>query len=522
MLQNGCLSTLCRFKLALPKIGARESIMRKSLIVIICCLSACGSGTPTPTSPPTPVNVAPVFTSSSTASLVENTAGIVYQASATDANGDPITFSISGGVDAARFSISAAGALSISAAPNFDLPGDANKDNTYEVQIRASDGTLSATQDLRIAVTNSVEGIRVRRVSTIAPEPFFIAPHPTDPTRFLLGTHGGSLFLVRPAAGSGADLNGPSGGSGAGNQEMGLLGVAPLPDFATSGLVLVHRTRPDFSSEIIEFNINNRAQRQLMVIPHKASSSNNYGGWMAFGPDGYLYLLTGDGGGLGDPDNNAQNPNSLLGKVLRIKVDRTGGTITFVAAPGNPYIGGGGNPLVFALGLQNPRRACFDGNRLIITDLSEVAFEEINLLPLDQPGLNFGWPYLDGTTPYRDTAPAGLTPPVLVYPHNAGPWRANSDIGSIVGGFVYRGPIASLQGHYIFADYWFNDVYSVPVDSFIQGQTLPFTSVERRTADFKADGGRSLDQITGFGMDGLGNLYIMDLIGGEIYIVEPS
>lgn len=328
--------------------------------------------------------------------------------------------------------------------------------------------------------------------------------------------------MINPSvSGSLADLNGPSGGSGAGNQEMGLLAVAPLPNVATSGLVLVHRTRTDFASEIIEYNINTRVQRQLLLIPHRAASPNNYGGWMAFGPDGYLYVATGDGGGLGDPDNNAQNPNSLLGKILRIKVDRTGGNTTFSGAPGNPFIGGDGNPLVFALGLQNPRRASFDGNRLIITDLSEVTSEEVNLMPLDQPGLNFGWPYLDGTTTYKGTAPVGLTPPVLVYPHSAGPWRPESDIGSIVGGFVYSGPIVSLQGHYVFADYWFGDVYSIPVSSFKQGKTLPFSDVERRTADFAGAANSSLGQINGFGLDGAGKLYILAL-SGAIIVVEPN
>ncbi|MCW4460453.1 PQQ-dependent sugar dehydrogenase [Sphingomonas sp. BT-65] len=497
--------------------------MRNIALVVMLGLTACGGngggGTPTPT--PTPVNAAPVFTSAATASVAENGTGVQYQAAATDANGDAITFSIAGGADAARFGITTGGALSFSAIPNYDLPADANGDNIYEVQLRASDGTLSNTLNLQITVTNSVEGIRVRRILGALWEPFFAAPDPRDSGRLLLGSHGGRAYLIYPATGGRADYTGPSGGSGAGNQEMGLLAVAGFPNPASSRWIMVHRTQTDFSSEIIEFNIDTRIQRQIMVIPHRAGSPNNYGGWMAFGPDGFLYIATGDGGGLGDPDNNAQNPNSLLGKILRVKVEGTGGSTSFSPAPGNPFIGGGGNPFVFAMGLQNPRRAAFDGNRLIITDLSEVGFEEVNLMPLDQPGINFGWPYLDGTTAYKGTAPSGLTPPVLLYPHSAGPWRADSDIGSIVGGFVYRGPIASLQGHYVFADYWFENVYSIPVSSFVQGQTLPFTSVERRTADFRPDAGTSLQQITGFGMDGAGNLYVLDLLGGEIYIVEP-
>ncbi len=498
--------------------------MRKAAMVLALSLASCGSDssapTPAPTPTPTAVNVAPAFSSPVTASLVENSTAVAYQATASDANGDPITFVIAGGADTASFGISASGALRFVTPPNFDAPGDANRDNVYEVQLRASDGTLSSTLDLRLSVTNSDEGVGRRLVTMSVREPLVIAPIPGSTDRFFLGVSTGNLFNVDAVNGnSPADLNGPSGGSGAGNQEMGLLGVAALPDYATSRLIFVHRTRTDFASEIIEYNINTRVSRVLLTIPHRADNPFNYGGWMGFGPDGLLYVTTGDGGGLGDPDGNAQNPNSLLGKVLRIRVDRTGGTTRFLGAPGNPYLNGGGNPFVFALGLQNPRRASFDGNRLIIAELSEVDNEELNLLPLDQPGLNFGWPYLDGVAPYRGSIPAGLalTPPALVYPHSAGPWRPNSVIGSILGGHVYNGPIASLQGQYLFADYWFGNVYTIPASSLVQGRTLTFSSVERRTADFRLEGA----QIAGFGQDGAGRSYVVTL-AGPIYSIEPS
>lgn len=149
-------------------------------------------------------------------------------------------------------------------------------------------------------------------------------------------------------------------------------------------------------------------------------------------------------------------------------------------------------------------------------------------MPLDQLGINFGWPYREGTAPIKGTAPAGLTAPVFLYPHSAGPRRANSIIGSMVGGFVYRGPIASLQGHFVFADYLFGNIYSVPVSSLVQGQILPFTSAERRTLDFAPAAGQTLDGVSSFGMDSNGNLYILDYftssgsIFGEVFVVEPG
>lgn len=160
--------------------------MRRTVFTLALILGACGSDQPAPTpSPaPAPVNVAPAFTSGSAVSIVEDTAATAYQATASDANGDAITFSITGGADAARFSMSAQGALSFSSPPNFDRPEDANRDNVHQVQIRASDGTLSSTLDLPLTVTNSTEGIRVRIVSNLVREPFFIAPHPSDNTRF--------------------------------------------------------------------------------------------------------------------------------------------------------------------------------------------------------------------------------------------------------------------------------------------------------------------------------------------------
>ncbi|MCW4463734.1 PQQ-dependent sugar dehydrogenase [Sphingomonas sp. BT-65] len=518
-------SALCSDKTgwscALQRLGAVQ--LRTSIFALATLLSlaACdspgsggGGGTPTPTPTPTP-NSAPIFTSATTASILENNTG-TYAAVATDPNGDPITYTISGGNDAARFSITPGGGVNFVAAPNYDLPGDSNRDNIYEVQVRASDGTLASTLDVRIAVANSTEGIVVvnNNWAFFHRKPLLLVSHPAANNAFFIGGKDGTVWQHRTNSDEGGGSFLPAGGSGDGEEEMGQLGFVPLFNYATSGFALQHRTLPDHSSEIVEVNRDGRAPRRLMLIPRQLQSPINYAGWMAFGPDGYLYVGTGDGGGTGDPFDNAQNPNSLLGKILRIQVDRSSGTTVFAPAPGNPFIGGGGNPYVFAMGLRNPRRASFDGNRLIIAEVSESVADEINVMPIDQPGMNFGWPFLQGTTPYKGVAPTGLTAPVLLYPHTAGR-RANSILGSILGGVVYRGPIASLNGHYVFADYLLGNVYSIPASQLVLGQTLPFTSVENRTLDFaipqqSTEAPYFLEEISSFGLTLSGDLYLLD------------
>lgn len=177
---------------------------------------------------------------------------------------------------------------------------------------------------------------------------------------------------------------------------------------------------------------------------------------------------------------------------------------------------GGGDPYVFALGLRNPFRNSFDGNRIIIADVGQSAIEELDLARTDQPGLNFGWRFLEGTQPFSGTAPAGLTAPVSQYGHGSGPREG----GSIIGGYVYRGPITSLQGAYVFGDFISGNIWTLPAASLVQGSLFPASSYERRNQDFTPDAG-TIDQLVSFGLDGVGNLYIVD-IAGEIFEVVPA
>lgn len=494
--------------------------MRVWLAIGTCLLAAaCGDSDTGGTPPPNTPNAPPSFTSAATANVVENVSA-AYQAVATDPQGTAITYSISGGADAARFAITPAGALTFVATPNFEAPADADANNVYLVQLNASDGSLTSTLELAVTVTNSREGIAVRRVATTFDQPLAIAPVPGDDTRVFVATKTGRVWRLRPENGEmifGFDVENIST-----DGERGLLGVAGAPDYGTTGEVLVYVTNRDGSNSIRRcFTSDLPAQRgcreTILTIPNLGLTIHN-GGWLAFGPDGYLYASTGDGGPDGD---TAQDVNSRLGKILRLarNPDPFAGASPqyYIPAPGNPFAAGGGDPYVFALGLRNPFRNSFapDG-RLVIGDVGENRVEEVNVLRTDQPGVNFGWPYFEGSLPYRGTAPAGLTPPVTEYVHGTGPKEGNS----VIGGYVYRGPVTSLRGLYVFADFVSGNIWTLPYSALAPGTSFAAAGYERRNLDFTPDI-NTFENISALGEDNLGNLYIADF-NGSIYMVTPG
>lgn len=497
----------------------RRAVLFGPVLLITACSgggSGGGGGTPTPT-PNTP----PTFTSAATASVVENVA-LAYQATASDAQGNPITFSIAGGADATRFTISAAGALNFAAAPNFEAPADADGDNVYRVQLSASDGSASSTLDLAVTVANSREGIAVKRIATGLNQPTYVTGIPGSSDVYVLEKTG-NVYRLTPSTGARTLLF--TVGDLSTDGERGLLGMALLPNPLNADRFMIFCTAANGDIELRQYVFRAAgfppAVLAKMVIAHRGANNHN-GGWMGFGPDGYLYVGVGDGGGVGDPENDAQNPYSQLGKILRINVlpdPYAGAGLIFFAPPmSNPFIfGAGGDPYVFALGLRNPYRASFgpDG-RLYIADVGQGAVEEIDVLRPDQPALNFGWHFLEGTQPYTGTAPAGLTAPVSQYGHGTGPREGRS----IIGGYVYRGPVTSLQGQYVFGDYVSGNIWTLPAASLVQGQLFPAASYERRNLDFTPDAG-SITSLVSFGEDAAGNLFLID-ITGSIFMVQPG
>lgn len=478
-------------------------------LVLMSCGGGGGGGGGGGTPPA--ANTPPTFTSLQTASIAENTAG-AYQATASDANGDALTFAIDGGADAARFSITTAGALRFNEAPDYDLASDADGNNVYAVQLRVSDGQASATQAVNITVTNSREGIAVARVGTGFNQPLYVAPIPGSSNIYVV-EKGGNVYRFDPANGGRTlvlDITDIST-----NGERGLLGLAAYPDHASSQRLFAVATAADGAVQVRRYTLglpnSSTAYDTVLSIPHSQNSNHN-GGWIGYGPDGHVYVAVGDGGG--GLANNAQNTNSRLGKILRFAVGAGGSS--YSPAPGNPYLAGGGDPYVFALGFRNPFRASFSGSTLVIGDVGEGAVEEVDVVTTTQPGRNFGWPFREGTRTNAGTPPAGLVDPVAEYLHGSGPREGRT----VTGGYVYRGPVASLAGQYVFADFISGNIWTVPFASFAAGQTLPSSRFARRNEDFAPDAG-TLGQIASFGEDSAGNLFLVSL-GGDIFMIRPG
>ena len=502
-------------------------LLRPASAAVLLLLAACDSGNG---GGGNGGNSPPVFTSPATASVVENSTGTVLTAAASDSDGNALTFSIGGGSDAALFQITPAGALSFRTPPDFETPGDANRNNVYEVTLAVSDGQASASQALQISVTDSAGGsFAVRRVGTGFASPVFLAALPDNSGRVLVVERAGRIRILNPATGAIAatpflDITGQVSTDG----ERGLLAVALAPDYATTGRAYVFLTALDGRIELRRYSssaanrdqLNASSSDVLLEIAHPRTNHN--GGWLGFGTDGLLYMATGDGGGANDPDFNGQNRSTLLGKILRLDMARD----DFPADPArdygipatNPFAAGGGAGEVWLYGLRNPFRNSFDRatGELWIGDVGQGAIEEIDRVQITQTGLNLGWPLYEGTRPLLGAGPAGLTMPVAEYAHGSGPLQGNS----VTGGFVYRGPIEQLQGLYIFADFVSNNIWSVPAASLVAGSTAPSSSFTNRNAAFAPNAG-SLTNVAGFGEDQAGNLFIVSL-GGDVFMFQPT
>jgi len=293
-----------------------------------------------------------------------------------------------------------------------------------------------------------------------------------------------------------------------GGQEQGLLGLVFHPRYRGTGRFFVNYTRqPDGANVIAEYRFSTAAgavdpawERVLLAIPDPAANHN--GGGLAFGPDRNLYIAFGDGGGQNDQFGNAQNLNSLLGKILRIDVDAPRSSGRGYAIPdGNPFASGGGAPEIWTIGMRNPWRISFDRawHDLYIGDVGGGNWEEIDRQPPGAPGgLNYGWPVMEGGHCLAGTCTVtGYVQPIAEYGHDLG--------CSVIGGYVYRGPTQpELEGVYIFGDWCSGRIFTLEVEG---GLISPKIVLESGL------------QITSFGEDEAGEIYLVDLGGGGLYRV---
>lgn len=237
--------------------------------------------------------------------------------------------------------------------------------------------------------------------------------------------------------------------------ERGLLGLAFHPNYATNGYFFVFYNNTAGALQIARYSVSTtnpdvadpNSEKLILTIPKPFSNHN--GGSMHFAPDGKLWISTGDGGGGGDPNNNSQNKNSLLGKMLRLDINTAG---AYSNPADNPFIGITGADEIWSFGLRNAWKFSFDttAGNVLIADVGQSAFEEINQMPISQAGINYGWRCYEGNTIYNANgcvASSTMTFPIAVYNHSGGKC-------SVTGGYVYRGSaFPTLAGKYIFADY---------------------------------------------------------------------
>lgn len=298
--------------------------------------------------------------------------------------------------------------------------------------------------------------------------------------------------------------------------ERGLLGLAFHPDYETNRRFFVYYTRvSDGAIQIAEYqasagnpNVADTIEKPIITILHPTNSNHN-GGTIAFGPDGYLYAGTGDGGSGNDPPNNAQNINQLLGKIIRLDINNVpvAQVPQYNIPPDNPFAGAtAGADEIYAIGMRNPYRWSFDrgGTRqLWAADVGQSALEEVDIITL---GANYGWRVYEGTqcTNLNPTQCAGgtnpivQTPPIFQYGHTGG--RC-----SITGGYVYRGTQGTLpNGSYIYGDYCTGEILL-----WSGGQQIPMFDI----TDFN---------LVSFGEDEDGELYIAQILTGIVQKIVPA
>ncbi len=293
--------------------------------------------------------------------------------------------------------------------------------------------------------------------------------------------------------------------------EGGLLGLAFHPAFAQNRRFFVHYTTTSspLRTVISEFrvsatnpNVADPAETVLLTLEQPFSNHN--GGQIAFGPDGFLYIALGDGGGAGDPLGNGQRLDTLLGKLLRIDVNRQDPGRNYAIPPDNPFAGqGNARGEIWAYGLRNPWRFSFDRatGRLFLADVGQDRFEEINLIAR---GGNYGWNVMEGRQCFQPPSgcnTSGLALPIFDYGH--------SDGESVTGGYVYRGAqIPRLVGVYVFGDFISGVIWGLQQDAQGNWQRTELVRSGRR--------------ITSFGVDEQGEMYVADIGGSVLRLREVT
>jgi glucose/arabinose dehydrogenase len=369
--------------------------------------------------------------------------------------------------------------------------------------------TVATATSTAASFTPGVTRIALRFVESGFSQPVFVTSAGDRSGRLFVVEQGGRIRIARNGTVLATPFLDISSQVSTGG-ERGLLGLAFHPSYRTNHKLYVYFTTLNGSIAVNEYRVTTNANRaapstarRIITIAHPNYSNHN-GGMLAFGPDGYLYIGTGDGGSGGDPGNNAQNVNSLLGKLLRINVNTRTSTRAYGIPSSNPYVGKPGRDEIFARGLRNPWRFSFDTatGDLWIGDVGQDRYEEIDRSTRASGGgrgANYGWRVMEGRSCFNPATRcnrSGKVLPIVVYGHGAE--------CSVTGGYVYRSSAnPSLQNAYVFGDYCSGKIWAIRANS-----GSPATKTLLLDTSFN---------ISSFGRDEYGNLFVVDHSGGAVY-----
>jgi glucose/arabinose dehydrogenase len=381
--------------------------------------------------------------------------------------------------------------------------------------------------------------LRLREHASGFTSPLAFVPDPLDRDVQFIVQQNGRIRVVRTGSLLATDFLDLSSAVVAGG-EQGLLGLAFAPDTETSGRLFVNFTNRSGHTVVSRF------RRPIAAVVADPASrfdlrwggaggpafiaqpfANHNGGNLVFGPDGYLYAGLGDGGSGDDPEHRAQNPLELLGKMLRIDVNVPDGHASgYTVPPDNPFVSGGpvgARPEIWAFGLRNPWRYSFDDparggtGALLIGDVGQNRWEEVDYEPRGRGGRNYGWRNREGAHDEVTSRPPAYLPliePIHEYDHGTGQ--------SITGGYVYRGSAlpSTFRGRYFFADFIQGRVWSLALTVDPSGDARA-SSVVEHTAEL--GGFAQLGNVSSFGVDAAGELYVVSYSRGRIFkVVGPA
>jgi glucose/arabinose dehydrogenase len=353
------------------------------------------------------------------------------------------------------------------------------------------------------SANSAARGVRFRKIGEFD-SPLYVTAPPGDEKRIFVVEQDGRIWVMlngKRVARPFLDIGGRivSGG------EQGLLSMAFAPDYARSGRFYVDFTDRNGDTRVQEFRRSKRSPnradsstaRQVLFVDQPYPNHN--GGLVLFGPDGLLYVGMGDGGSAGDPENRAQNLDSLLGKLLRIDPRRRGSK-RYRSPASNPFVGRAGRDEIYAYGLRNPWRFSFDRKTgdLYMGDVGQNRLEEIDFAPRGTArGRNYGWSCFEGARPYDSSRNCpGAVRPLLDYD------RSNGEC-SVTGGVVVRDPnLPALAGRYVYGDYCRGLLFSLRVSG---GRATDVGSLDLRVSE-----------LSSFGEDARGRVYATSL-NGPVY-----